>query len=145
MNMSGSGPVLSGVALDITVECVDDRGIHHSIDAVLDYRRSDPFAVAMTFVTGEGDLVWTFGRDLLAEGITTPAGDGDVHVAPAIGLSGTAMVSIELSSPDGHLVLQARSTDVIDFISRSFAVVAAGRGVRPLRRRRAHQPGPGFS
>ncbi len=87
MNMSGSGPVLSDVALDITVECVDDRGIHHSIDAVLDYRRSDPFAVAMTFVTGEGDLVWTFGRDLLAEGITTPAGDGDVHVAPAIGLS----------------------------------------------------------
>ena len=68
MNMSGSGPVLSGVALDITVECVDDRGIHHSIDAVLDYRRSDPFAVAMTFVTGEGDLVWTFGRDLLARG-----------------------------------------------------------------------------
>ena len=126
MNMSGSGPVLSGVALDITVECVDDRGIHHSIDAVLDYRRSDPFAVAMTFVTGDGDLVWTFGRDLLAEGVATPAGDGDVHVAPAIGLSGTAMVSIELSSPDGHLVLQARSSDINDFVSRSFTVVPQG-------------------
>lgn len=126
MNMSGSGPVLSGVALDITVECVDDRGIHHNIDAVLDYRRSDPFAVAMTFVTSDGDLVWTFGRDLLAEGVTTPAGVGDVHVAPAVGLSGTAMVSIELSSPDGHLVLQARSTDITDFISRSFAVVPQG-------------------
>lgn len=126
MNMSGSGPVLSGVALDITVECVDDRGIHHSLGAVLDYRRSDPFAVTMTFITGEGDLVWTFGRDLLVRGSVSPVGVGDVHVAPAIGLSGTAMVSIELSSPDGHLVLQARTTDVTEFISRSFAVVPDG-------------------
>ena len=36
------------------------------------------------------------------------------------------MVSIELSSPDGHLVLLARATDVNDFISRSFAVVPQG-------------------
>lgn len=126
MNVSGSGPVLSDVALDISVECVDDRGIHHRIDAVLDYRRSDPFAVAMTFLTGDGELVWTFGRELLAEGITAPVGDGDVHVSPAIGLSGGAMVSIELSSPDGHLVLLARSADVTDFISRSVAVVPLG-------------------
>ena len=126
MNMSGSGPVLSGVALDITVECVDDRGIHHSIDAVLDYRRSDPFAVAMTFVTGEGDLVWTFGRDLLIRGTEAPAGDGDVHVSPAISLSGRAMVSIELSSPDGHLVLLARAADVVDFLARTVAVVSPG-------------------
>ena len=126
MNVSGSGPVLSDVALNIIVECVDDRGIHHRIDAVLDYRRSDPFAVAMTFITGEGNLVWTFGRDLLARGIDAPVGEGDVHVAPAIGLSGTAMVGIELSSPDGHLVLLARSTDVSEFVSRSFAVVPDG-------------------
>jgi len=126
MNVSGNGRTLSDVALDITVECVDERGIRHEIDAVLGYRRSDPYAVAMTFITGEGDLVWTFGRDLLTRGLATPVGDGDVHVAPAIGLSGTAMVSIELSSPDGHLVLQAKSSAVTDFITRSFAVVPDG-------------------
>lgn len=126
MNLSGSGRTLSDVAVEITVECVDERGIHHEIDAVLGYRRSDPFAVAMTFITEQGDLVWTFGRDLLAHGIAAPVGEGDVHVSPAIGLSGTAMVSIELSSPDGHLVLQARSTDVMNFVSRSFALVPDG-------------------
>ena len=37
MNLSGSGHTLSDVALDITVECMDDRGIRHEIDTVLSY------------------------------------------------------------------------------------------------------------
>ena len=126
MNTSGSGHILSDVALDITVECKDDRGLRHEIDTVLAYRSSDPFAVAMTFITSDGDLVWTFGRDLLMRGTECPVGEGDVHISPAVGLGGRAMVSIELSSPDGHLVLMARAADVHDFISRSVAVVPAG-------------------
>jgi hypothetical protein len=126
MNLSGSGHTLSDVALDITVECMDDRGIRHEIDTVLSYAASDPFAVAMTFVTSDGNLVWTFGCDLLIRGIEAPSGEGDVHVSPAIGLSGRAMVSIELSSPDGHLVLLARASDVVDFIARTAAVVSPG-------------------
>jgi len=126
MNMSGSGHTLSDVALDITVECMDERGIRHEIDTVLGYRSSDPFAIAMTFITPDGNLVWTFGRDLLSRGTEAPIGEGDVHVAPAIGLSGRSMVSIELSSPDGHLVLLARASDVNDFLARTLAVVPLG-------------------
>jgi hypothetical protein len=126
MNMSGGGPTLADVTLDITVECTDERGIRHEIETVLGYRSSDPFAVSMTFVTPDGDLVWTFGRDLLMRGIEGPAGDGDVHVSPALSLTGRAMVSIELSSPDGHLVLLASTADVQDFLSRSAAVVTPG-------------------
>ena len=126
MNMSGSGHTLADVALDITVECMDERGIRHEIDTVLGYRSSDPFAVAMTFITPEGDLVWTFGRDLLARGTESPVGEGDVHVAPALGLSGRSMISIELSSPDGHLVLMARASDVSAFLARTQAVVPQG-------------------
>ncbi|CUR61775.1 putative Sporulation and cell division protein SsgA [metagenome] len=126
MNMSGGGHTLADVALDITVECMDDRGIRHEIDTVLGYRRTDPFAVSMTFVTGEGNLVWTFGRDLLMRGAHSPTGDGDVHVSPAVSITGRAMVSIELSSPDGHLVLLARTSDVDDFLTRSSAVVSPG-------------------
>ena len=126
MNMSGSGHTLSDVALDITVECMDERGTRHEIDTVLGYRSSDPFAVAMTFVTSDGNLVWTFGRDLLARGVEGPVGEGDVHVSPALGVSGRAMVSIELSSPDGHLVLMARASDVGDFLARTTALVPQG-------------------
>lgn len=126
MNMSGSGHTLSDVALDITVECMDERGIRHEIDTVLGYRSSDPFAVAMTFITSDGNLVWTFGRDLLIRGTESPSGDGDVHVSPTVGVSGRATVSIELSSPDGHLVLLARAGDIHDFIARTAALVAPG-------------------
>ena len=126
MNKSGGGHTLSDVALDITVECMDERGTRHQIDTVLGYRSSDPFAVAMTFVTSDGNLVWTFGRDLLMRGTESPVGEGDVHVAPAIGLTGRAMVSIELSSPDGHLGLLARSSDITAFLARTIAVVAPG-------------------
>ena len=126
MNMSGGRHTVSDVALDITVECMDERGIRHEIDTVLGYSSSDPFAVAMTFITGEGNLVWTFGRDLLMRGTESPVGEGYVHVAPAIGVSGRAMVSIELSSPDGHLVLLARSSDINDFVGRTVALVAPG-------------------
>jgi hypothetical protein len=126
MNMSGGRHTVSDVLLDITVECMDERGIRHEIDTVLGYSSSDPFAVSMTFITGDGNLVWTFGRDLLVRGTESPVGEGDVHVAPAIGVSGRAMVSIELSSPDGHLVLLARSSDVNDFVGRTVALVAPG-------------------
>ena len=47
-------------------------------------------------------------------------------MAPAIGLSGRSMISIELSSPDGHLVLMARASDIQDFLARTHAVVALG-------------------
>lgn len=126
MNRSGSERTVADVAVDLTLECVDGDGHRHQIDTVLAYRQSDPYAVTMTFITGEGDLTWTFGRDLLVQGVGRPAGEGDVRVAPAIDENGRAVVEVALSSPDGHLVLQARSTDLSDFVARTTAVVPAG-------------------
>lgn len=126
MSVFGSGRTVADVAVDLTVECVDDRGVRHQLDVVLGYRRNDPYAVTMTFLTGSGDLTWTFGRDLLVDGVNLPTGQGDVHVAPSIASNGRAGVHIELSSPDGHLVLQARADDVNDFITRSTEVVPVG-------------------
>ncbi len=126
MSLFGSGRTVADVAVDMTVECVDDRGSRHQLDVVLGYRRNDPYAVSMTFLTGTGDLTWTFGRDLLINGVNLPTGQGDVHVAPSIGSNGRAVVHIELSSPDGHLVLQSRAEDVHEFLHRSADVVPFG-------------------
>lgn len=127
MNMFGSGRTVADVAVDITVECVDQAGQRHEIDTVLGYRRTDPYAVSMTFVTGDGSLVWTFGRDLLSRGTISPTGDGDVSVFPGIGARGRAVVNIELSSPDGHLLLEARAENVAEFLTRTTEVVPEGR------------------
>lgn len=126
MNVPGTGRTLADVAVDITVRCVDDHGVQHDIDTVLGYRRSDPYAVTMTFLTEDGDLTWTFARDLLAHGTNGPIGDGDVHVAPSLSPDGRAVIDIGLTSPDGQLVLQARTDEVGDFVGRSFGTVAAG-------------------
>jgi hypothetical protein len=119
-------PVVADVALDVTLECIDDSGHSHQIDTVLGYHRPDPYAVTMTFLTADEPLVWTFGRDLLVRGMHEPSGDGDVHVAPSINESGRAVVLITLSSPDGSLLLEARSDHVGEFLDRTLALVPCG-------------------
>jgi hypothetical protein len=126
MNIYGSGRTVADVAVDITVQCWDERGRSHEIDTVLGYRRQDPFAVTMTFLTGDGDLTWTFGRELLARGVSVPTGEGDVRISPTVAADGRATITVELSSPDGHLALTARSEDVHDFLNRAHAIVPAG-------------------
>ncbi len=53
-------------------------------------------------------------------------GQGDVHVAPGVSLTGRPTITIELGSPDGHLVLTARTSDIDDFLARTLAVVPMG-------------------
>ncbi len=119
-------PVVADVALDVTLECLDETGHSHRIDTVLGYHRPDPYAVSMTFLATEEPLTWTFGRDLLLQGMHEPTGDGDVHVSPSVSRSGRPIVMITLSSPDGSLLLEARSAQVVDFLDRSLALVPHG-------------------
>ena len=114
------------VAHDITIQCIDMRGRTHDLDTVFSYTATDPYAVTVTFLTHEGELPWTFSRDLLAQGLTAPNGDGDVHVCPSINDRGRAVVIIELSSPDGHLVTEARTDEVYAFVQQTLEVVPQG-------------------
>ncbi|CUR60407.1 Sporulation and cell division protein SsgA (modular protein) [metagenome] len=114
------------VTQDIAIECVDAAGTVTMLDAALGYDPADPYAVTATFFTGGGEVVWTFARDLLSRGLTDPAGEGDVHIWPCLDANGRATVIIELCSPDGELVAQAKTQDVYRFVSRSLAMVPAG-------------------
>lgn len=118
--------ITADVAVDVTMYCRDLDGHRYELDAVLGYARTDAFAVSMTFGDVEPLVTWTFGRDLLMRGITHPTGEGDVRVCPALGDDGTAIVLIELCSPDGELLLEARTEDVASFIGRTVDVCAPG-------------------
>lgn len=118
---------VSGVVRqDVTLKCIDSVGRGHDLNTVFSYTRTEPFAVTITFVTPEGDLPWTFSRDLLVHGLTDPSGQGDVHVCPSIDDQGRAVVIIELSSPDGHLVTQVRTDDMYQFVNETLEVVPEG-------------------
>ena len=116
----------SGLAQDIEMDCVDAAGQSMKLDASLGYQPSDPYAVAVTFRTPGGDVVWTFARELLARGLAAPAGEGDVHVWPCLSSDGRAVIIIELRSPDGELLVQAPALEITAFVNQSIALVPEG-------------------
>lgn len=110
----------------VTLEFIDASGTATPLAAELSYDKQDPYAVAASFRTGATDVRWVFARDLLAEGLYEPTGDGDVHVWPCLSSRGTAVTMIELSSPDGEALMQARSDEVCNFLADTEAVVPSG-------------------
>ncbi|TQJ46978.1 SsgA family sporulation/cell division regulator [Streptomyces sp. NBC_00080] len=97
------------------------------VPATLRYDSTDPFAVHVDFppeVSLAGEAVtWTFGRALLEQGVSDPAGSGDVHIWPC----GPVRTVVEFHSPLGLALLQFETGALRRFLLRSYAVVAAGR------------------
>lgn len=125
MHFEASAP--NGVVTQaMTMRCVDAQGESVLLEATLGYDTTDPYAVTATFSTDLCEVVWTFARELLSQGLTDPAGEGDVHLWPCLDAHGRAVVVIELSSPDGELLVQAPTNDVTRFINRTLARVPVG-------------------
>ncbi len=115
------------VTQPLTLELIDPTGAVAPIEAELRYDPLDPFAVTMVFLTGVTQVRWTFGRELLTGGLYEPSGDGDVHVWPCLDSNGRAVVIIELCSPDGEALVQARTGDLNGFVERMSKAVEPGR------------------
>jgi Streptomyces sporulation and cell division protein, SsgA len=105
------------------------------------YSGSDPYAVRMAFHVGTDEPVeWIFARDLLAAGIESRQGEGDVHVWPSPGScaetsdpdltgapeSGEKVLNIELSSPFGQAHFEAPAQAMSAFLRRTYQIVPAG-------------------
>ena len=114
------------VTENVELEFVDPQGEATSIEADLVFDPADPYAVTMVFRTGVQEVLWTFGRELLVEGRYEPTGDGDVHVWPCLSSDGSAVVIIELCSPDGELLVQAGSRSVDRFVTAMLDSVPDG-------------------
>lgn len=110
----------------VDLEFVDQQGEATALQADLVFDPADPFAVTMVFRNSTQEVRWTFGRELLVEGLYEPTGDGDVHVWPCLSSNGTAVVIVELCSPDGELLVQAQSRVVNGFVNRMLAAVPDG-------------------
>ncbi|QWZ09363.1 SsgA family sporulation/cell division regulator [Nocardioides panacis] len=110
----------------LSLDLIDQTGAVTPIDAELHYDPRDPYAVTTVFITGTTTVRWTFGRQLLSDGLYEPSGDGDVHVWPCLDAEGRAVVIIELCSPDGEALVQARTTDLSSFVDRMARAVKPG-------------------
>src|ERR1700712_504575 len=96
------------------------------IEGELVFDHADPYAVVMHLEAKSGTVTWTFARELLAEGLYEPVGDGDVQVWPCLGSTGEAVVIIELRSPDGMALIQAPCRAVQAFVAGAEAIVPTG-------------------
>jgi hypothetical protein len=95
------------------------------------YSGGDPYAVRMAFHVGTDEPVeWIFARDLLAAGIESRQGEGDVQVWPsATSCAGTdeQILNIELSSPFGQAHFEAPARAMSAFLQRTYQIVPAGK------------------
>lgn len=90
----------------------------------LSYGSNDPLAITAAFSAGDGTTVnWTFARDILLQGLTEPAGAGDVRLMP---LPNTEQVQLELFSPSGHAVFSTSAAKLAEFLSRCYEAVPPG-------------------
>lgn len=90
----------------------------------LTYNSRDPYAVQATFRTGQGTAVdWVFARDLLADGLLSSAGTGDVRVQPMP--TDPDRVELELTSPSGHALFTTCKRALGDFLNRTYQAVPA--------------------
>ena len=103
--------------------------------ASLYYSVSDPYAIRMAFHVGNDEPVeWIFARDLLADGLMAPEGDGDVRVWPSLETDPDdkeygrhSVINIELSSPFGEALFEAPSEDIANFLNRTYRIVPMGK------------------
>jgi hypothetical protein len=120
------------VTRELTVQLVAPGDGSVTLPVILHYDVADPYAVHATFRTGEGDgVAWVFARELLTTGVHRPSGEGDVRVWPSWS-SGTEVVFVGLTSPDGEALLQAPTRALVDFLGRTYALCPQGQEHRHL-------------
>ncbi|MFD5824433.1 SsgA family sporulation/cell division regulator [Lentzea sp. NPDC060358] len=91
----------------------------------LQYRSDDPHAVTMRFHTRDQESTWLVGRELLSDGLMSPAGMGDVRLRPGDG----DMLVLELFTEDSHAVFHMSADELGRFLDSTYAAVPAGREV----------------
>lgn len=109
----------------LVMQLVVPSELSFRILADLEYRADDPYAVRFTFhPPGDTPVSWVFSRELLVDGISTPSGEGDVHIHPDGGE--LSDVCVLLRSPDGTARLRTPVLPLIGFLARTDRLVPMG-------------------
>jgi hypothetical protein len=91
----------------------------------LRYDPNDPLAVSLAIGVECGEpVVWVFGRDLLADGVSHATGEGDITIEPASDMD-SREIRITLAT-DCLATMIAPRDKVVEFLVASFTAVASG-------------------
>lgn len=110
----------------IIMELATRSGISFQIPVRLTFDRSTPWAVGLTFLLpGDDPVRWTVSRELLLDGLSDVAGDGDIQVRPVEWLD-QDLIAISLRSPDGEAELLAPLAALHAFLLRTDLIAPFG-------------------
>jgi len=115
----------AAVSRPISVTLPESPYPHVPLTGELRFDPALPYGVGLAFPPrrpGDDELVWWFGRDLLAEGRRAPVGEGDVLVAP--GRDGRVLVT--LGRRTDRAVISVPGEPVAAFLADTFAEVPPG-------------------
>jgi hypothetical protein len=122
-------PHPTSVQVEIALHLVVPDGQALPVQASLRYEPSDPYAVHVVFHAGthdaDAEVSWSFGRQLLVDGMSEPTGIGDVRAWPWLAEDGP-VIALALTSPDGHALLHIPQAALRDFLTRTFTQVPLG-------------------
>ncbi|MGW0772946.1 SsgA family sporulation/cell division regulator [Streptomyces sp. NPDC002835] len=114
------------VHAEIQMSFLVSEELSFRIPVELGYETRDPYAVRMTFhLPGDAPVTWTFGRELLLDGINGPSGDGDVHIAP-VGPRTLSDVSIRLRVGRDSALFRAGAAPLVAFLDRTDKLLPMG-------------------
>ncbi len=121
-----SQPITPVLAQHVTLRAPHGGPGSVELDAVFEYDSRDPFAVWVCFGSGAATIRWAMARSLLAQGLTDPAGEGDLRLRPGLDQDGSGIVVFGFHSPDGRFVAQASTRELYRFLTRTLAMVPFG-------------------
>ena len=119
---------IATVRTELELRLVVPGGPSLPVRADLSYSADDPWAVHVGFQTGgEGDGVveWMFARQLLTDGISGTAGEGDVRVWPAAP-GGARVVHLAMASPSGSALFEIDRDALVEFLQQTYLAVPTG-------------------
>ncbi|SEL61349.1 SsgA family sporulation/cell division regulator [Streptacidiphilus jiangxiensis] len=103
----------------ITMELATTAGLSYQIPVRLAFHQATSWAIELTFfLPGDEPVQWTVSRELLLDGLSTVAGEGDVRVRP-LEWEDDDLVAITLRSPEGEAELIAPLTALHAYLLRT--------------------------
>lgn len=117
-------PVPRTLATSLTLSVNASSG-DADLEAELRYDPSDPLAVALVIGADCAEpVIWFFARDLLASGISSPSGEGDITIEPAL-TGGDRLLRVTLATDCLATMTLSRDT-ALEFLIDTYTQVPSG-------------------
>lgn len=114
------------VQAHITMNFLASDELSFRIPVGLEYDSADPYAVRLTFnLPGDAPVSWVFSRELLIDGISHPAGEGDVRIRP-VAAEHLGDLQIHLQVGEEQALFRVSAPPLVAFLDRTDRLVPIG-------------------